>query len=66
MSHVMYIILSVLHRNTLNAVRVTTGASDLKAGISHMIVIICKSMYYFALFNIVGGLKKVNSFFHLH
>ena len=26
-----------------------TGASDMKAGLSHMIVIICMSMYYYAL-----------------
>ena len=40
----MYMILSVLHRNTLNAMQVTTGGSDLKAGLSRMIVIICMSL----------------------
>ena len=46
----IYIILSVSHRNALNGLRVITGASDMKVGLSHMIVIICMSMYYFALF----------------
>ena len=62
----MYLILSVLHRNTLDGMQVPTGASYLKVELtllSHMIVIICMSMYYFALFTIVGGLKNVNSFF---
>ena len=30
------------------------GASDMKAGLSHMIVIICMSMYYYTLFIIVS------------
>ena len=46
----MYIILSVLHKNKLDAMQVT-----MKAGLSYMIVIICMSMYYFALFTIVSG-----------
>ena len=36
----MYIIMSVLHRNTLDAMPVTMGAHDLETGLSHMIVII--------------------------
>ena len=51
----LYIILSVSDRNALNGSRVITGASDMKLGLSIMIVIICMSMYYFALFIVVGG-----------
>ena len=40
----IYIILSEVHRNTLEAMRITTGVSGLKARLSHMIVIIC--MHY--------------------
>ena len=47
----------------LRKTMVTTGASDPKAGLSHMIVIICMPMYYFTLFIIVDGLKKLNSIF---
>ena len=45
------------------AIWVKTGVSDLKAGLSHMIVIICISMYYFVFFTIVGVVKKCEFFF---
>ena len=55
MSLAMYIVLSVLHRYTLDAMPVATGVNDLKAGLSHMIVIICTLINYFALFTILDG-----------
>ena len=45
----MYIILSVLHRNTLDEMRVTTVESDMKSGLSQMSVIIacqCITLHY--------------------
>ena len=44
-----YIVLGVLHGNTLDAMqramRITTVANDLKAGLSNMFVILCISMH---------------------
>ena len=53
----IYIILSEVHRNRLEAMRITTGVSGLKARLSHMIVIIC--MHYLES----PVVKNVNSFF---
>ena len=52
-----------VQNNEYNIRLAITGACDIKAGLSHMVVIICMSMYLYALFYHCGSYKNVIFFF---